>query len=75
MIFVSILSLLAAAVVPTALAQGDLTAAHNTTSLEGTWSTGSGAVLTGSVRLALYCLLMETTYRLGFAYAFPLLSS
>ncbi|KAK7689965.1 hypothetical protein QCA50_006605 [Cerrena zonata] len=48
MIFVPLLSLLAAAIVPAAFAQGDITAAHNTTSLEGTWSTGSGAVQTGS---------------------------
>ncbi|CAL1713721.1 unnamed protein product [Somion occarium] len=46
MLFLSLISLLAA-VVP-ALAQGDLTAAHNTSGLEGTWSTGSRNVVTGS---------------------------
>lgn len=45
-------TLLAAAVLATAAsAQIDLSEANNVTSLQGTWSTGSGAVSTGGVSL------------------------
>lgn len=37
-----------------AVAQGDLTSANNVTSLQGTWSSGSGNVLTGNVSLLVF---------------------
>lgn len=47
MIFASLASLLLLAV--PALGQGDISAAHNLTSLVATWSSGSRKVITGSV--------------------------
>jgi hypothetical protein len=42
-------TLLSSILVGKALAQGDITTDNNVTSLQGTWSSGSGAVSTGAV--------------------------
>jgi len=61
MIFTSALCLVLASLAPAAHSQ-DLSAAHNVTSLVGTWSSGSRAVQTGAVSVPpLYCDLGELT--------------